>query len=206
MGTPATALGDCRDHLSASRGSAGRALLRGPVLRPLRPRQESCVRVRERRAREKESLSGCLQKECRIIENAAGGARSCPAFCWKPRLCWMPQLQTARAGGRQQWGGLASRNAISGAFARCAQSKGVYKIGGLQSSEQGRACGLDQAILLSLPYAILVQVFAWELLPATGSKKRAKPTQVIYVPWIRTLYIPLICEATKRDSVGQRGL
>ncbi|CAE7375079.1 GPR125 [Symbiodinium natans] len=37
-----------------------------------------------------------------------------------------------------------------------------------------------QAILLSLPYAILVQVFAWELLPATGSKKRAKPTQVIY--------------------------
>ncbi|CAE7501557.1 Igfals [Symbiodinium natans] len=40
----------------------------------------------------------------------------------------------------------------------------------------------EEAILLSLPYAVLVVVFACELLPGTvaATKKRARPTQVLY--------------------------
>ena len=37
-----------------------------------------------------------------------------------------------------------------------------------------------QAILLSLPYAILVIVFAWDLLSTGANEKRFRPTQVLY--------------------------
>ena len=37
-----------------------------------------------------------------------------------------------------------------------------------------------QAILFSLPYAILVIVFAWDLLSTGANEKRFRPTQVLY--------------------------
>ena len=40
-----------------------------------------------------------------------------------------------------------------------------------------------QAILLSLPYAILVIVFAWDLLSTGANEKRVRPTQVLYAAW-----------------------